>query len=60
MRPRHRYHSITDKGILSSVSNIIVCVFVFNVGFIIMQTIPVFDNAIIKIYEYLFTKIKVK
>ncbi len=56
MRPRHRYHGITDKGILSSVSNIIVCVFVFNVGFIIMQTIPVFDNAIIKIYEFVFIK----
>ncbi len=48
---------ITKKCVINSVSNIIICTFMFNIGFIIANTILAFDNTIIQIYEYLSLKI---
>ena len=48
---------ITKKCVINSVSNIIICTFMFNIGFIIANTIFEFDNTIIQIYEYLSLKI---
>jgi len=48
---------ITKKCVINSVSNIIICTFMFNIGFIIANTILSFDNTIIQIYEYLSLKI---